>query len=207
VSAPGRRYLSLVLQHLEGRYSPIVASSYGDTLMQRQRSRVLPSAGARGSSRSAEGRLHRPEAAFVRAHVTRHSARYHCAIGFKSKARLGGCLAATRGNPNEQAKRTQLSRSWLSAGDNQEDLANRGLADGDQIEIPGLLGDEESHSIGGLTAVAYDIPSGSIAGYYPEMNPVMSLSHFDPQTGTPSYKGVPVTVTQAAGIPISSSVI
>ncbi|MBX4949618.1 FdhF/YdeP family oxidoreductase [Rhizobium binae] len=90
---------------------------------------------------------------------------------------------------------------------NQEDLANRGLVDGDQIEIRGLLGDEESHSISGLTAVAYDIPSGSIAGYYPEMNPVMSLSHFDPQSGTPSYKGVPVTVTRASGVPISRTVV
>ena len=82
---------------------------------------------------------------------------------------------------------------------NREDLANRGLADGDQIEICGLLGDEESHSTSGLTAVAYDIPSGSIAGYYPEM----SLSHFDPQSGTPSYKGVSVPVTRAAGVPIT----
>jgi hypothetical protein len=59
---------------------------------------------------------------------------------------------------------------------NQEDLVNRGLADGDQIEICGLHGDEESHSIAGLTAVAYDIPRGSIAGYYPELNLVMSIS-------------------------------
>ncbi|VTZ66029.1 hypothetical protein [Sinorhizobium medicae] len=75
---------------------------------------------------------------------------------------------------------------------NQEDLANRGLADGDQIEFCGLLGDEESHSIGGLTAVAYDIPSGSIAGYFPEMNPVMSLSRFDPQSAHPHIRGYPL---------------
>ncbi|RVH78172.1 hypothetical protein CN074_13960 [Sinorhizobium medicae] len=59
--APDGRYLSLILQRLEDGYSLIIASSsYGDTLMQQQRSRVLPSAGARGSSRSAEGRLHPP---------------------------------------------------------------------------------------------------------------------------------------------------
>nr|WP_234888527.1 molybdopterin dinucleotide binding domain-containing protein [Sinorhizobium medicae] len=74
----------------------------------------------------------------------------------------------------------------------QEDLANRGLADGGQIEICGLLGDEESHSIGSLTAVAYDIPRGSVAGYHPEMNPVMSLSRFVPQSDTPSYMGYPL---------------
>lgn len=54
---------------------------------------------------------------------------------------------------------------------NQEDLVNRGLADGDQIEICGLHGDEESHSIAGLTAVAYDIPRGSIAGYLSGIEP------------------------------------
>ncbi|MDF1631294.1 FdhF/YdeP family oxidoreductase [Mycoplana sp. MJR14] len=87
---------------------------------------------------------------------------------------------------------------------NAEDLARRGLADGDQIEVQGLIGDQQSHTISGLTAVAYDIPIGSVAGYYPEMNTVMSLSHFDRQSGTPSYKGVPVVVKRTTRLPISS---
>ncbi len=85
-----------------------------------------------------------------------------------------------------------------------EDLARRSLADGDRIDIRGLIGDEPSHLISGLTAVAYDIPIGCVAGYYPEMNALMSLSHFDRQSGTPSYKGVPVVVTPETRVPVSS---
>jgi anaerobic selenocysteine-containing dehydrogenase len=54
---------------------------------------------------------------------------------------------------------------------------------------------EGKHLVSGFTAVAYDIPSGSVAGYYPEMNVLISLRHHDPQSGTPSYKAVPVRVT------------
>jgi molybdopterin-dependent oxidoreductase alpha subunit len=81
---------------------------------------------------------------------------------------------------------------------NAEDLDSRGLKDGDRIDVRGLRGEEDAaHLLSGFTAVAYDIPRGSIAGYYPEMNVVMSLRHFDRQSGTPSYKGVPVRVTPA----------
>ena len=83
---------------------------------------------------------------------------------------------------------------------NSEDLAGRGLKDGDRIDVQGLIamgGDQ--HSVRGFTAVAYDIPRGSIAGYYPEMNVVMSLNHYDRLSGTPSYKGVPVRVAAASG--------
>ncbi|MBY3383858.1 FdhF/YdeP family oxidoreductase [Rhizobium laguerreae] len=82
---------------------------------------------------------------------------------------------------------------------NTEDLADRGLKDGDRIDVLGLIGGpDDKHLVSGFTAVTYDIPRGSIAGYYPEMNVVMSLHHYDRQSGTPSYKGVPVRVTAAA---------
>lgn len=81
---------------------------------------------------------------------------------------------------------------------NTEDLKDRGLKDGDRIEVQGLIGAvDDKHLVCGFTAVAYDIPRGSIAGYYPEMNVVMSLRDFDRQSGTPSYKGVPVRVKRA----------
>ncbi|WP_245461674.1 molybdopterin dinucleotide binding domain-containing protein [Rhizobium leguminosarum] len=81
---------------------------------------------------------------------------------------------------------------------NAEDLQGRGLRDGDRIEVQGLSGAvDDKHLVSGFTAVAYDIPKGSIAGYYAEMNVVISLRHFDRQSGTPSYKGVPVRVKLA----------
>ncbi len=83
---------------------------------------------------------------------------------------------------------------------NRDDLAGRGLKDGDLIDIRGLVGsDETSHRVSRFTAVEYNIPRGSIAGYYPEMNAVVSLRHYDRLSGTPSYKGVPVTVAASLG--------
>ncbi|MCZ4431270.1 FdhF/YdeP family oxidoreductase [Agrobacterium sp. SOY23] len=81
---------------------------------------------------------------------------------------------------------------------NRDDLATRGLKDGDRIDIHGLGSDGAGkHLVRGFTAVAYDIPKGSAAGYYPEMNAVVALGHYDHLSGTPSYKGVPITISAA----------
>lgn len=82
---------------------------------------------------------------------------------------------------------------------NEKDLAGRGLKDGDRVDIRGLTeGADDKHLVRGFTVVAYDIPRGSMAGYYPEMNVVMSLHRYDRLSGTPSYKGVPVRVSPAS---------
>jgi len=81
---------------------------------------------------------------------------------------------------------------------NVDDLKSRGLKDGDKIDVQGLAGENDGRrSVRGFTAIQYDIPRGSIAGYYPELNVVMSLRQYDHQSGTPSYKGVPVVVAGA----------
>jgi anaerobic selenocysteine-containing dehydrogenase len=48
-----------------------------------------------------------------------------------------------------------------------------------------------------MTAVAYNIPRGSAAGYYPELNTLVALSHYDQQSGTPSFKSIPIRITRA----------
>ncbi|MBB3962794.1 FdhF/YdeP family oxidoreductase [Rhizobium metallidurans] len=81
---------------------------------------------------------------------------------------------------------------------NKDDLAKRGLSDGDIIDVESLpAADGRSRSARGLTVIEYNIPRGSIAGYYPEMNSLIALSAYDRISGTPAYKGVPVTVTGA----------
>jgi molybdopterin-dependent oxidoreductase alpha subunit len=82
---------------------------------------------------------------------------------------------------------------------NKEDLAARGLADGDTIDIEGV-GDSTGKSVRGFTAVAYDIPQGSVAGYYPEMNKVIALADHDRRSGTPAYKGIPVRIRDASEV-------
>ena len=48
-----------------------------------------------------------------------------------------------------------------------------------------------------LTAVAFNIAQGSIAAYYPEANVLVALDHYDAQSGTPSYKSIPVQIRAA----------
>lgn len=80
---------------------------------------------------------------------------------------------------------------------NSQDLAERGLRDGDRIDIRSTSGTGGGKSVIGFTAVEYNIPVGSVAGYYPEMNAVVALDHYDRKSGTPSYKGVPVTIARS----------
>ncbi|WP_180899146.1 FdhF/YdeP family oxidoreductase [Martelella soudanensis] len=79
------------------------------------------------------------------------------------------------------------------------DLAARGLQDGDRIDVHGVAPDGgQRRALRGYTAVAYDLPQGSAGGYYPEVNAIVALDHYDHRSGTPAYKGVPVTIIRAA---------
>jgi len=83
---------------------------------------------------------------------------------------------------------------------NEKDLADRGLRHGDLIELEAVFNDgrpQPRRVYGGLTAVAHNIAAGSIAAYYPEANVLASLADFDPQSGTPSYKSIPVLLRAA----------
>ena len=80
---------------------------------------------------------------------------------------------------------------------NQQDLETRGLKDGDAIDVEAIC-ESGAKTATGFTAVAYNIPSGSVAGYYPEMNQVIALADYDRKSGTPAYKGVPVRIRKSA---------
>ncbi len=84
---------------------------------------------------------------------------------------------------------------------NEKDLAVRELAHGDVVEVEAVpyAGEApDTRRVIALTAVAYEIPRGSAAAYYPEANVLVPLAHHDPKSGTPSYKSVPVRVRRAA---------
>jgi molybdopterin-dependent oxidoreductase alpha subunit len=76
---------------------------------------------------------------------------------------------------------------------NEEDLAAQGLAHGDRVDV--VAGEKV---LTGQTVVAYAISRGSLAAYYPEANALMKLEDYDPESGTPSYKSVPVVLRAAA---------
>ncbi|MPS80455.1 MAG: FdhF/YdeP family oxidoreductase [Achromobacter sp.] len=79
---------------------------------------------------------------------------------------------------------------------NASDMARHGIEHGDDVDIStGLAG--ESHRRLRLTAIAYDIAPGSVGAYYPEANNLCPLDYQDKQSGTPSYKSIPVVVRAA----------
>jgi anaerobic selenocysteine-containing dehydrogenase len=81
---------------------------------------------------------------------------------------------------------------------NQDDLAQHRIEHGDIVDIETVLPGCVGLRLNGLTAIAYDIARGSVAAYYPEANALVPLSYHDKQSGTPSYKSIPVRVTRAA---------
>ena len=78
---------------------------------------------------------------------------------------------------------------------NAEDLATNGLAHGDVIDVIAVHGDD-SHVLRGYTAIAYDLPRGSAAAYYPEANVLVPLSRHDKDSGTPAYKAIPIRLAR-----------
>jgi molybdopterin-dependent oxidoreductase alpha subunit len=80
---------------------------------------------------------------------------------------------------------------------NEDDLSRRDLKHGDLVDVA-VVADPRSEPgqriMRNLTAVAYNIPQGSIAAYYPEANVLVALDHYDAKSGTPSYKSIPVLI-------------
>ena len=76
---------------------------------------------------------------------------------------------------------------------NEGDMAQLGLEHGDRVDIetalPGKL-----QRLNDITLVAYNIASGTVGAYYPEANVLVPLDYLDKESGTPSYKSVPVNI-------------
>jgi len=77
---------------------------------------------------------------------------------------------------------------------NALDLQARKLRDGDLVDITSHADDGSTRTVRGYRAVGYDIPRGCAAGYFPEMNPLVSVASFADGSRTPLSKFVPVTV-------------
>jgi molybdopterin-dependent oxidoreductase alpha subunit len=81
---------------------------------------------------------------------------------------------------------------------NKDDMAARGIAPQELVEIEALNGDGVKRRVSGFAALPYDIPRGSVAAYYPETNPLLALAYHDQQSQTPAAKSIPVIVRAVA---------
>ena len=77
---------------------------------------------------------------------------------------------------------------------NEVDLDMLGLAHGDIVDVTTPAG----RALKGFTVVKHAIARGSLAAYYPEANCLVPLDDYDPVSGTPAYKSIPVEIVRAA---------
>ena len=77
---------------------------------------------------------------------------------------------------------------------NRDDRIRLGIAEGADARLSTVAGDGIVRTLGGLQVIDYDVPAGTCAGYYPELNALIPLWHHDEQSKTPAAKSVPVRV-------------
>jgi len=81
---------------------------------------------------------------------------------------------------------------------NPADMARAGLAEGQRVSLTGDAGDGHARRIDDLEIIPFDLPDGTIVGYYPELNPLIALHHHDRHSKTPASKAVPVRIEPSA---------
>ena len=77
---------------------------------------------------------------------------------------------------------------------NEEDLAERGLSNFDFVDITSHAKDGSTRHVYGYQAVKYNIPPGNAAGYMPELNVLVPIGDFSPQSDQPLMKHLLVQI-------------
>lgn len=77
---------------------------------------------------------------------------------------------------------------------NPEDIARAGLASGQMVSLVSDAEDGIHRQVGPLKIIPFNLPDGCVGSYYPEMNPLIALSHHDEKSKTPANKSVPVRI-------------
>lgn len=88
---------------------------------------------------------------------------------------------------------------------NAKDIESLDLADGDIVDIESLWPDEIKREVTQFKLVAYDIPEGNTAAYFPEANPLVPLESVGDNSDTPTSKSVAIVVTKAQQFVIAKS--
>ncbi len=77
---------------------------------------------------------------------------------------------------------------------NPEDIGRAGLSEGQVVALVSDAEDQVERVVEGLKVTPYNLPDGCVAGYYPELNPLIALAHHDHASKTPAAKSVPVRI-------------
>ncbi|EPJ48274.1 MAG: oxidoreductase alpha (molybdopterin) subunit [Osedax symbiont Rs1] len=86
---------------------------------------------------------------------------------------------------------------------NVDDMQHLGLSAEQEVTITSHWHDDSERSVSGFKVIAYDIPTGNMAAYYPETNPLIALESYGDQSFTPTSKAIAISISTAK----SSSII
>ena len=77
---------------------------------------------------------------------------------------------------------------------NAEDMKRLNLRDDDRVDLATHADDGVDRRVHDLRVHAFSIPKGAIAGYFPELNPLVPLWHHAEGSHTPASKAIPVEI-------------
>lgn len=80
---------------------------------------------------------------------------------------------------------------------NEVDIRRMGFEPGEHVDLVSLWEDGVERRVSGFRLVAYDVPEGQAAAYYPETNPLVPLESYGEGTYTPTSKFVAIKVEKA----------
>jgi len=80
---------------------------------------------------------------------------------------------------------------------NEDDILKLGFKPGDKVDMVSLWEDGVTRKVKGFTLVAYDIPKGQAAAYYPETNPLVPLDSYGERTFTPTSKFIAIKLEKS----------
>ena len=81
---------------------------------------------------------------------------------------------------------------------NEADIIRLGFRPGQKADIVSLWDDGVERRVKGFTLLAFDIPAGQAAAYYPEVNPLVPLESTGDGSHTPTSKFVAIRLEAAS---------
>ena len=80
---------------------------------------------------------------------------------------------------------------------NEEDMKERGLAKYDLVDVTSFAKDGSKRVVRGYRAIPYNIPSGSAAGYMPELNVLCPIGDYSKNSDQPLMKHLIVSIARS----------
>ncbi|MEM9252430.1 MAG: molybdopterin dinucleotide binding domain-containing protein, partial [Planctomycetota bacterium] len=81
---------------------------------------------------------------------------------------------------------------------NAYDIEQRGLSAGQLVDLTSHFADGKQRTAKRFKIVAYPITPGCMAGYFPELNVLISVKSFADRSRTPTSKFIPVSLSPSA---------